>query len=149
MSRNISQTKADYYHGLQAVRDDNEWQPWLLYMLRGVALTARHTSQLVSDIRELLQHHKQRIRGSFKFYSQDLLNNIFWHPYTKAAFLAQDMNVSHTPIRAGDRVEICAKVTTDPSRITIVGPYSLPPPVGRCLRYGSATLSTWMQPHGA
>ena len=105
LSRYISQTKADYYHGLQAVRDDNEWQPWLLYMLRGVALTARHTSQLVSDIRELLQHHKQRIRGSFKFYSQDLLNNIFWYPYTKATFLAQDMNVSRaTSVRYLDRL---------------------------------------------
>ncbi len=100
LSRYISQTKADYYRGLQAVRDNNEWQPWLLYMLHGVALTARHTAHLIAEIGELLQQYKQRIRADFKFYSQDLLNNIFWHPYTKATFLAQDMNVSRaTSIR--------------------------------------------------
>ena len=69
-------------------------------MLHGSALTARHTSHLIADIGELLQQYKQRIRADFKFYSQDLLNNIFWHPYTKATFMAQDMSVSRaTSIR--------------------------------------------------
>lgn len=94
LSRYISQTKSTYYQALQQVRDHNNWEQWLLYMLRGVALTARHTTRLVEDISSLLQQHKHRIRTDYKFYSQDLINNIFRHPYTKVAFLEQDIGVS-------------------------------------------------------
>ena len=94
LSRYISQTKAEYYAGLQQVRDTNGWEEWLVCMLRGVAATARHTSGLVQSIGVLLQQHKQRIRKDYRFYSQDLINNIFRHPYTKVAFLEQDLGVS-------------------------------------------------------
>lgn len=94
LSRYISQTKADYYTGLQQVRDTSDWEDWLVYVLRGVAATARHTSGLVQSIGVLLQQHKQRIRRDYRFYSQDLINNIFRHPYTKVAFLERDLNVS-------------------------------------------------------
>ena len=94
LSRYISQTKVEYYRGLQQVRDNNSWEDWLVYMLRGVAVTARHTSGLVQSIGLLLQQHKQRIRRDYRFYSQDLINNIFRHPYTKVAFLERDLKVS-------------------------------------------------------
>ena len=63
-------------------------------MLRGIALTAQQTIGLVEAIRDLLHSHKQHIRQNYKFYSQDLINNIFHHPYTKVAFLEADLNVS-------------------------------------------------------
>jgi Fic family protein len=94
LSRYISQTKSTYYQALQQVRDHNDWEQWLLYILRGVALTARHTTGLVEGISALLQQYKQRIRKDYKFYSQDLINNIFRHPYTKVAFLEHDITVS-------------------------------------------------------
>jgi len=94
LSRYISQTKSEYYNALQLVRDSDDWEQWILYMLRGVALTARHTTQLVEGIRDLLQQYKQKIRDDYKFYSQDLINNIFRHPYTKVAFLERDIGVS-------------------------------------------------------
>jgi Fic family protein len=94
LSRYVSQTKAEYYHDLQQVRDHDEWEPWLVYMLRGVTTTARHTTRLVEGIARLLQKHKQEIRGRYRFYSQDLINNIFRHPYTKVAFVERDLKVS-------------------------------------------------------
>jgi Fic family protein len=94
LSRYISQNKSRYYQGLQQVRDNNDWEQWLLYMLRSVAVTARHTTRLIEDIRDLLQQHKQSIRTDYRFYSQDLINNIFRHPYTKVAFLERDLGVS-------------------------------------------------------
>ena len=38
--------------------------------------------------------YKHRIRNQYKFYSQDLINNLFTHPYTKIAFIERDLNVS-------------------------------------------------------
>lgn len=94
LSRYISQNKTEYYRGLQQVRDHSEWEPWLLYMLKGVAVTAQHTTRLVEGIGSLLQKHKQEIRANYRFYSQDLINHIFRHPYTKVAFLERDLSVS-------------------------------------------------------
>ena len=37
---------------------------------------------------------KHELRKKYKFYSQDLLNNLFKHPYTKIGFLVSDLNVS-------------------------------------------------------
>ena len=37
---------------------------------------------------------KHRQRNDYKFYSQDLLNNLFKHPYTKIGFVIRDVGVS-------------------------------------------------------
>lgn len=94
LSRYINQTRSEYYRLLQSVRNEGCWEAWLLYMLRGVSTTARHTLELIEQIDLLLMRHKNRIRSNHKFYSQDLLNNIFHHPYTKVAFLENDLKVS-------------------------------------------------------
>ncbi|WP_370514537.1 DNA-binding protein [Formosa sp. L2A11] len=38
--------------------------------------------------------YKHLIRDSYKFYSQNLLNNLFQHPYTKIEFIEKDLGVS-------------------------------------------------------
>ena len=94
LSRYINQTKHAYYTKLQTVRDTGEWEEWILYMLKGVTVTAKHTTTLVESIRDLLLSQKTTIRKQHKFYSQDLINNLFRHPYTKVAFLEHDIGVS-------------------------------------------------------
>lgn len=94
LSRYINQTKPAYYQGLQSVRDNTDWETWILYILRGVASTAKHTTVLIERIRDLLFEQKLHIREQYKFYSQDLINNLFHHPYTKVAFVERDLNVS-------------------------------------------------------
>jgi len=94
LSRYINQTKLEYYTELQKARDAGEWESWLLYMLKGVSATALHTIDLVQKIQNLLIDTKKEIRDRHKFYSQDLINNLFRHPYTKVAFLEKDLGVS-------------------------------------------------------
>lgn len=95
LSRHIVRHKADYYRGLQHVRESGDWESWLLYMLRGVEETARETLLQVRAIRTLMQETKKRLRDSHpKLYSQDLLNNLFRHPYTKIDFIERDLGVS-------------------------------------------------------
>ncbi|WP_374578526.1 Fic family protein [Phenylobacterium sp.] len=95
LSRFITQNKADYYRLLQAVRDTGEWEPWLLYMLRGVEETAIETLRLVEGVRMLMADTKRQLRDNHpKIYSQDLLNNLFRHPYTRIEFVQQELNVS-------------------------------------------------------
>ena len=94
LSSHIVQTKAEYYRLLQSVRDDDAWESWVLYMLEGVEKTARGTIATITDIKGALFDYKHRIRAGFKFYSQDLINHLFTHPYTKIDFVVRDLNVS-------------------------------------------------------
>ena len=95
LSRYINHNKARYYELLQKVRDTNAWQEWLLYMIRAVSQTAKSTIAAVDQIKDLQQQYKQYIRSKHaKIYSQDLINNIFKHPYTKIQFLQHDLQVS-------------------------------------------------------
>ncbi|PKO28369.1 MAG: addiction module protein [Betaproteobacteria bacterium HGW-Betaproteobacteria-9] len=94
LSSHIVQTKADYYRLLQTVRDDDTWEEWVLYMLQAVETTARQTVTTVQAIKTALFDYKHRIRDGYKFYSQDLINNLFMHPYTKIEFVQHDLQVS-------------------------------------------------------
>jgi len=95
LSRYINQNKADYYRLLQLVRTEGAWESWVLWMLEGVEQTSRQTTRLVHAIRALMQTYKARIRNELpRIYSQDLLNNIFSHPYSKIAFVERDLGVS-------------------------------------------------------
>ncbi|WP_252107973.1 MULTISPECIES: Fic family protein [unclassified Halomonas] len=95
LSRYLIQTKSRYYQKLQAVRDTGDWEPWLLYMLEGISHTAQQTVELIGQIRKLMQHTKHRMREECpKIYRQELLNNLFNHPYTKIEFVMEDLAVS-------------------------------------------------------
>jgi Fic family protein len=94
LSRYIIETKSDYYRLIQDVRDNENWNDWIIYLLKGIEETSKNTIRLVTEIRDLMQNYKIRIRKEFKFYSQDLLNNLFNHPYTKIEFLEKDLNIT-------------------------------------------------------
>jgi len=94
LSRYINQNKQTYYQLLQAVRTDQQWESWLLFMLDAVEQTSKQTIILIREIKSLMQAYKLRLRAELpKIYSQDLLNNIFRHPYTKIEFLMTDLQV--------------------------------------------------------
>jgi Fic family protein len=95
LSRYINQNKADYYRLLQTTRDTGNWEGWLLYMLDGVEQTSRQTTVLITAIVALMQQHKEKLRTELpKMYSQDLINNLFRHPYTKIEFVMDELRVT-------------------------------------------------------
>ncbi len=95
LSRYVTTHKADYYRLLQHVRDTGEWEPWLLYMLTGVSETAKQALRLIDGMSILMADYKARLRAHPTIrYSQDLLNNLFRHPYTRIEFLQKDLSVT-------------------------------------------------------
>lgn len=94
LSRYINDHKQDYYRLLQAVRDTNSWQEWVLFILKGVEITAKQTQVLIAEIKSLMDAYKIKIKDyNTTLYSHELINNLFKHPYTKAEFLVQDLHV--------------------------------------------------------
>ena len=95
LSRYFIRDKGEYYRQLQAVREGGDWEPWLLYMLEGIVQTSKQTICLIKQIKELMKRYKHGIRETMpRVYSQDLINNLFRHPYTKIEFIMNDLQVS-------------------------------------------------------
>ena len=90
----IIKHKADYYRLFQEVREQNLWDNWIEFMVRGVGETARNSITKIQGIKEEMRRTKAEIRAKHRFYSQDLLNNLFQHPYTKIDFVVRDLRVS-------------------------------------------------------
>lgn len=100
LSRYITHNKSDYYRLIQAIRDKNnensaEWEAWILFILKGIEETAIDTTRLVKGISKLMANFKSILRPKFgKQYRHELLNNLFFHPYTKVEFLEKELGVS-------------------------------------------------------
>lgn len=99
LSRYITHNKIEYYRLIQAIRDAGEnnakqWEDWVLFMLKGVEKTAEETIRLVKGIGDLMNKYKNILRPVFgNRYKHELLNNLFFHPYTKIEFVERDMMV--------------------------------------------------------
>lgn len=99
LSSYIIKNKTDYYRLLQEVRTENKWEEWILWMLKGVELTAKDTIVVVNNIKNLMDDYKIKIRTNHKFYSHDLINIIFKHPYTKIDFLEKELKIHRNTAR--------------------------------------------------
>ena len=65
LSRFIVKNKADYYKVLQNVRTQNDWESLILYLLKGIEITAKQTIRLIIKIKELMQSYKKKLRTDF------------------------------------------------------------------------------------
>jgi Fic family protein len=50
--------------------------------------------KVFENLKVLMAEMKTQLRDNYKFYSQELLNNLFKHPYTKIEFIVRDLGVS-------------------------------------------------------
>jgi len=95
LSNYIIRNKNDYYRLLQEVRTENKMQEWILYMLDGVEKTSYETIDLINDISLLMRKIKSEVREKLpKIYSKDLIDILFYHPYTKIDFLVEGLNIT-------------------------------------------------------
>lgn len=95
LSRHITRTKEQYYRRLQAVRTHDMWEEWVLYMLEAVTESSKTTLELVDGIRGQMARMKKRLRNEApELYSQDLLNNLYRHPYTRIEYVMKDLHVT-------------------------------------------------------
>lgn len=90
LSRYIITHRQDYYAGLRGVTEAQDWERWVLFMLKAVESTAQQTFEQVNRILALMEEVRERVqREAESIYSKDLVEAIFMQPYTKIAFLVE------------------------------------------------------------
>lgn len=93
LSSYIIKNKSDYYRLLQEVRTKDNWEEWIIWLLKGVEITSSETITVVNQIKNLMDQYKNKIKESHTFYSHDLINALFKHPYTKIEFLSEELQI--------------------------------------------------------
>jgi Fic family protein len=90
LSRHILKTRGDYYRLLSHVTATGDWEPWVLYMLKAVELTAIWTMHKIRAIRTLMDQATELMRtGAPKVYSRELVELLFTKPYCRISDLEE------------------------------------------------------------
>lgn len=84
LSRYIIQNKNDYYRLLLKVTQEQAWEEWIVFILKGVEQTSKWTANKIQAITLLADHTREHIKESLpKAYSYELVNLIFEQPYCR------------------------------------------------------------------
>ncbi|WP_083880311.1 Fic family protein [Providencia burhodogranariea] len=94
LSRYIIKNRSDYYSLLLNVTKEDDWEPWILYMLSAIEHTSKWTMHKINAIRELMEHASSHIKNQHSdIYSYELLQCIFEQPYCRIKNLV-DKNIA-------------------------------------------------------
>lgn len=94
LSSYINENKSEYYKLLNRVNKEDEWENWILYMLKAVEITSNRTVEKINSIKILLD--KTIIKAqekATKIYRKELIELLFEHPYSKIEFVVSKLGV--------------------------------------------------------
>ncbi len=84
LSRYIIQNKNDYYKNLLNVTLNEDWEPWIIFMLSAVENTSKWTCQKINGIINLMEETRKYVKNSLpKIYSRELVDLLFMLPYCR------------------------------------------------------------------
>ena len=95
LSKYINKTKQEYYKLFNEVRNNNNFEDWILYILKGIEITSKETITLIEKIQNEMKNYKEEFRSRLsKIYSKELLESLFYEVYTKISYIEKACNVT-------------------------------------------------------
>lgn len=95
LSSYIIRNKSEYYRLLQEVRINENWEEWIVYMLKGIEETAQGTLRLVKRINDEVEAMSTEIKEKLpKIYSKELIDLLFYEFYTKIVYIEKGLSVT-------------------------------------------------------
>lgn len=89
LSRYVLETRGEYYRRLGEVTFQQQWEPWIVYILSGVEQTSAWTTQKVRAIRALMDETTRYIRVAAPKMPHAAIEQIFTQPYCRIANLVE------------------------------------------------------------
>ena len=95
LSKYINKTKQEYYKLFNEVKNNNNFEDWILYILKGIEITSKETITLIEKIQDEMKNFKEEFRTKLpKIYSKELLESLFYEVYTKIAYIEKACSVT-------------------------------------------------------
>jgi hypothetical protein len=89
LSRYILGTRATYYRLLGRVTSEQEWEPWILYMLTAVEETSRWTTQKIKAVHALMTETITYVRANSTKTPHAVVELIFKQPYARISNIVE------------------------------------------------------------
>ena len=95
LSKYINETKQEYYRLFSEVRNNSNFEDWILYILKGVEITSKETITLIENIQKEIKDYKEEFKVKLpKIYSKELLESLFYEVYTKISYIEKNCGVT-------------------------------------------------------
>lgn len=94
LSSYINDHKSDYYKLLNTVNKLDEWEDWILYMLKAIEITSRQTIEKIIQIKESLEKTIEQVAEQApKIYRKELVELLYEQPYSKIEFVVEKLQI--------------------------------------------------------
>ena len=95
LSNYINKNKSDYYRLFNEFREKNNYEDWIIYILKGIQETSKNTINLIKMIQEEMELYRNKFREELpKVYSDELLDALFFEVYTKINYIESKCGVT-------------------------------------------------------
>ena len=95
LSNYINKNKDEYYKLFTEFRENNNYEDWIVYILKGIEETAKNTIELITQIQKEMEMYKEEFMTKLpKIYSDELLDSLFFEVYTRINYIENRCNVT-------------------------------------------------------
>ena len=94
LSSYINDHKSTYYELLNKVNHQDEWEEWILYMLKAIEVTASQTIEKIIQIKTSLEETIAYVsKEASKIYRKELVELLYEQPYSKIEYVVGKLEV--------------------------------------------------------
>lgn len=95
LSNYINKNKTEYYRLFTEFRENDNYEDWILYILKGIAETSKNTIELIKRIQNEMESYKKEFMTKLpKIYSDTLLDSLFYEVYTRINYIEDRCDVT-------------------------------------------------------
>ena len=95
LSNYINKNKNDYYKLFNEFRENNNYEDWIIYILKGIEETSKNTIELIKQIQSEMESFKEEFMVKLpKIYSDELLYSLFFEVYTRINYIEDRCGVT-------------------------------------------------------
>ncbi len=95
LSNYINKSKDTYYKLFNEFRENNKYEEWIIYILKGIEVTSKNTIDLIKQIQNEMESYKEEFMTKLpKIYSDELLYSLFYEVYTRINYIENRCRVT-------------------------------------------------------
>ena len=84
-----------YYKLFAEFRENNNYEDWIIYILKGIKETSKKTIELIKLIQNEMESYKEEFMNKLpKIYSDELLDSLFFEVYTRINYIEDRCGVT-------------------------------------------------------
>ena len=95
LSNYINKNKDEYYKLFTEFRENNNYEDWIIFILKGIKETSQKTILLIRQLQIMIEAFQEEFKTLLpKIYSDELLDSIFFEVYTRIPYIEKRCNVT-------------------------------------------------------